>query len=190
MIAGLLLAAGGARRFGTQKLLAPLDGVPLVRHTAGTLAGAVDTLVVVVGHDAERVQRALSDLRPKIAVNKEWRGGLSMSLRVGARALPRDAESVVIALGDQPLGDSGVVHAVVEQWRVTGALIVAPRYYGTRGHPVLFARAVFPELERQTGDIGARGVIDRDLSRVVYVDIASPLPADIDTPEDLKRVQG
>ena len=189
MIAGLLLAAGGATRFGSQKLLAPLaDGIPLVRHTAITLRGGVDALVVVVGHDADDVTRALNGVDALIVRNDAWVEGLSTSLHAGVRALPTEADAAVVALGDQPFMDPGVVHAIVKQWKATGLPIVSARYAGTRGHPVLFDRAVFAELLEVAGDAGARGVIDREFARVAYVDVNAPMPADVDTPADLARL--
>jgi molybdenum cofactor cytidylyltransferase len=189
VIAGLLLAAGGATRFGSQKLLAPLaDGIPLVRQTAITLRGGVDALLVVVGHEADDVSRLLNGVDAVIVRNDAWAEGLSTSVRAGVRALPRAADAAIVALADQPFVDPALIHAIVEQWRATGAPIVSARYAGTRGHPVLFDRAIFAELLQVTGDAGARGVIEREPARVAYVDVNAPMPADVDTPADLARL--
>lgn len=189
MIAGLLLAAGAATRFGSQKLLAPLaDGVPLILQTARTLRAAVDELIVVVGHEAGAVARALDGSDATIVRNDEWADGMSTSLRAGVRALPIGAEAVVVALGDQPFLDPAIFQAVVREWKATGLPIVSARYAGTRGHPVLFDRAIFRELEQVTGDAGARAVIERDGGRVAFVDVNDALPLDVDTPADLARL--
>src|ERR1043166_9769001 len=95
MIAGVLLAAGGARRFGSQKLLARVDGEPLVRRSASVLAGAVDKLLVVVGHEREAVREALAGVPAAIVVNHHWPEGQSTSLRAGVEALPLQTEAVV-----------------------------------------------------------------------------------------------
>src|SRR5262245_14334874 len=116
VIAGLLLAAGGASRFGSQKLLAPLaDGLPLVRQTAMTLRGGVDLLVIVVGSEADAVGRVLVAVDATIVRNEEWAEGLSTSLRAGVRALPTDATAAIVALGDQPFVDPAVIHTMVAQ---------------------------------------------------------------------------
>ena len=186
MIAGLLLAAGGATRFGSQKLLAPLsDGRPLVWRAARALRDSVDALVVVVGCDADAVSRALVGIDATIVVNDAWADGLSTSLRAGVRALPANATAVVVSLGDQPLVDPAVQRAVIAKWRTTGVPIVSARYAGTRGHPVLFARSIFDELERVTGDAGAREVILREAARVAYLDVNTAPPIDVDSPADL-----
>lgn len=186
MIVGLLLAAGGARRFGSQKLVAQIGGVPIVRSAADALASGVDQLVVVTGSDSALVRDALAGVDARCVENAEWAGGLSTSLRAGILAVERDAAAVVIALGDQPGLDPELVRAVIDTWRATGKPIVATRYRGTRGHPVLLERAVFSEASGVRGDVGARMLIERDATRVAYVDVEADAPRDVDTPMDLE----
>lgn len=188
MIAGLLLAAGGSSRFGSQKLVAPLGGVAVVSHSASMLASVVDRAFVVVGAEAGAVERALDGLGLVIVRNRRWRDGLSGSLRAGVASLPADADAVLVALGDQPLVARETAEAVVTRWRAGGASIVAPVFRGERGHPVLFGREVFTELARVRGDVGAREVIQRDPARVALVQIAESLPVDVDTADDLRRL--
>jgi molybdenum cofactor cytidylyltransferase len=187
VIAGLLLAAGGARRFGSQKLVAPLDGAPLVRHAATALVRSTDALVIVIGHEAGAVRAALSDVDASIVENPDWKQGLSSSLRHGVAALPPDAEAVVVALGDQPRIDPLVVRSLIDRWRAGGMPIVAARYRGARGHPVLFARAVFPQLTTLRGDVGARTIFEQSPDQVGYVEVDGIVPIDIDTEEDLEK---
>lgn len=190
MIAGILLAAGGARRFHSQKLLAPLDGEPVVCHAARALAAATDVVVAVVGHEGERVGQALAERNLRVVDNAEWERGLASSLRVGVGALGDDVEAAVVALGDQPRIDPAVIDAVIAAWRDTGRPIVSASYRGTRAHPVLFARSVFGELAELDGDAGARLLIERSAERVVYVEVDAEVPRDVDTPEDLDALKG
>ncbi len=118
-------------------------------------------------------------------MNGDWASGLSSSLRRGVEALGPDVDAVVVALGDQPGIDPAVVRAVIARWRATEQPIVAVRYRGVQGHPVLFAQSLFVELAATTGDRGAKSVIGRSEERVAYVDVDAPAPPDIDTPEDL-----
>lgn len=185
MIAGLLLAAGGARRFGAQKLVQPHQGKPLVRHAAEALAASTDALFVIVGHEAEKVRSALDGVRCECIVNADWASGLAGSVRAGIAALPDHADGVVIALGDQPGIDARVVRALIERRRDGAPPIVASRYRGVRGHPVLFDRSMFPELAALEGDVGAKPVIERAGSRVAHVDVDSTPPPDVDTAADL-----
>jgi molybdenum cofactor cytidylyltransferase len=189
VIAGVLLAAGGARRFGSQKLVAAFAGVPLVRHAAGVLASATDSLVIVVGHEAEAVRRSLGDLDALIVENSEWSTGLASSIRCAVAAVPATTDAIIVALGDQPGIDSAVVERLIDRWRERGHAIVATRYRGQRGHPVLFDRSLFEELATLEGDVGARRLIDRSPDRVAYVDVDAPMPGDVDTPGDLDALQ-
>ena len=185
MIAGILLAAGGARRFGSQKLIARLGDVSVVHRSAAALAGATDALIVVVGSEADAVRAELSDLNARVVVNGDWAGGLARSLRAGVTAVDANIDAVLIALGDQPGLDPHVVRAVIDNWKASSAPIVAARYRGEQGHPVLFARSMFAELAALTGDRGAKPVIERDASRIAFVDVDAAAPRDVDTRADL-----
>ena len=189
MIAGLLLAAGGARRFGSQKLVVRAGGTALVRHAADALRASVDDLVVVVGSDAPLVRDALAGLDVQFVENGEWSSGLSTSLRAGIAALRHEIEAAVVALGDQPGLDPALVHAVIAAWRSSGQAIVTARYQGERGHPVLLDRRVFAEVSEISGDVGARVLMDRDPTRVAYVDVQQRAPRDVDRPADLAALE-
>ena len=189
VIAGLLLAAGGARRFGSQKLLAPLDGTAIVRRAAETLGAEVDELWVVVGCEGDAVRRALDGVATHVVDNPQWERGLSSSLAAGIRALPPGVDAVVIALGDQPTLDNEVIRQVIASWRTSSQPIVSARYRGTRGHPVLLDRRVFAEASSGSGDVGARDLIARDPSRVAFVDVNGDPPRDVDTKDDLSALE-
>ena len=190
MIVAVVLAAGASRRFGRQKLVQPVRGVPLVRASVDrVLAAGPERTIVVVGHDADAVRHALVGLDVQIVVNRHPDEGVSTSLRTGLAAVPSYAVAVLIALGDQPLDHDEIIPSLVS--RMGGdpdCAIVAPRYQGVQGLPVLFARRMFAELEAVTGDQGARSVIRAHPSRVAYVDFDFPMPPDVDTPADLERL--
>jgi len=96
-----------------------------------------------------------------------------------------DVEALVVAVGDQPGLDPGVMRSVITRWRETGLPIVSASYRGARGHPVLFARPVFAELLALQGDAGARLLIERSAERVSYVEVDAEMPPDVDTTEQL-----
>lgn len=202
MIVGILLAAGSARRFdGTQKMLAPVPNtngerpVPLVRLAVLGLCEAGLDHVVVLGRDAEAVRACVADLGSSFVVNPAFESGMSSSLRRGVEyALEHwpTADGLLIALGDQPLTGTGtgIVEVLVEHFRRPPnqgrrPLIVAPRYRGEIGNPVLFDRTLAPELVAIAGDRGARSVVERDPTRVCYVDFDRDAPRDVDTPDDV-----
>lgn len=204
MIAAVLLSAGRAQRFdGPQKLLAavPYEGgtVPLVRLSVlGLMEGGVQHILVVGGRDGALVRDCLAGLEVSFVLNEAFASGMSSSLRVGVQeAAQRWPESVgvLIALGDQPLVDSGIVAALLERVvararTASEPWIVAPRFRGTAGNPVIFSRALLSELLLLTGDRGARGIVERDPSRVDYVDFDREAPLDVDTLDDLADLTG
>ena len=189
MIVGLLLAAGGARRFGSQKLVAPLGAATVVKHAAESLARSTDELIVVVGSEAAMVARALHGVNATIVENLEWERGVSTSIRCGVAATKPETSALLIALGDEPLVNHEVTRAVISAWRATGKPIVVPRYGGESGHPALFEPSIFAELMKLDGDAGAKRVINRLADRVTYVDIVAERPLDVDEPADLSRLE-
>jgi len=190
-VAALILAAGASSRMGSPKQLLDWEGQPLVRAAAEVaLAARLEPLLVVVGGAQAAVADALAGLPLRIIANPDYAAGQSTSLRAGIAALGQDADAVVVLLGDQPFVTAAIVERLVAEWQASGAAIVAPTYAGQRGNPVLFARAVFPELLAVEGDQGARSVLAADRARVRLVAFDNPRPlADIDTPEDYARLR-
>lgn len=191
MIAGVVLAAGLSRRMGRPKLLLDLGGAPVLRHTLQqVLAAGLDEVVVVTGPDATLLAPALAGLAVRRATNPDPPAGQAGSVVAGVAALGPGVEAAVVALGDQPTVAPEVIRALVAAWRATGRPIAAPVYRDGRGNPVLFARAVFPELLALAGDAGARAVVAADPARVTLVPVDAPMPPDVDTPEDYARLRG
>jgi molybdenum cofactor cytidylyltransferase len=193
-LAVIVLAAGRSSRFataGAHKLLATIDGVPMVRRAvAAAVEAGVGSVLAVTGASAEQVTAALDGLGVRIVHEPAFAEGMSRSLRRGIEDAAPDVDAVLIALGDQPSMRPDAYRRVVEAWEATGAAIVVPRYaaFTAPGHPVLFSAATFGELRAIRGDVGAREVIDRDPARVVTVDLEWPAPRDVDTADDLDAV--
>jgi molybdenum cofactor cytidylyltransferase len=189
-VAAIILAAGASSRMGQPKQLLAWNGRPLVRGAAEVaLAAKLDPLLVVIGYAQAQVEEALAGLPLRLIANPDYAAGQSTSLRAGIDALGQAADAVVVLLGDQPFVTVAIVEQLVDEWHSSGALIVAPTYAGQRGNPVLFARAIFPELLTVQGDQGARTVLAADRARVRLVAFDDPRPlADIDTPEDYERL--
>lgn len=191
MIAGVVLAAGLSRRMGRPKLLLPIEGRPVIRHTVEGLAAAgLPDLVVVVPPDSTALRAALDGLAVRFAVNPVPDEGQAGSVVAGVAALGGDTTAALIALGDQPHVPRAVLEGLLERHRASGAPIVAPRYRDGRGNPVLFAASVFPELLRLRGDQGARAILEADAARVTLVPFDLPMPRDLDTPEDYESLRG
>ncbi len=190
-VAAVVLAAGAGSRFGGGKLLAKLDGGPLVEHVLGALERAsVDETIVVVGADAEKLREVCEPYGVRIVENPAWAGGQSTSVRTGLEALGPAARAAVVLLGDQPLVGAGAVERLVEAFE-EGADVAVATYGGRRRNPVLFSRDVWPSLlEDLSGDEGARGFLRRRPGLVMEVPCDGVGdPADVDTVEDLERVR-
>ena len=187
MITGIVLAAGRSSRIGRPKQLLPLHGEPLLRHTLrAILAASLDVVLVVLGHEAEAVRAAITDLPVRVAFNPAFALGQSTSVRAGLEALAPETEAAVFLLGDQPGVDPDVIDALSASWRTTHAPIVAPEYTGGIGNPVLIDRRVFPELRSLRGDRGANAIVRayRHQGRLGIVPVDRPAPPDVDTESD------
>jgi molybdenum cofactor cytidylyltransferase len=190
LIAAVVLAAGLARRMGRQKLLLEVQGSPIVRRAVEGVLPHVDDVVVVTGPADAAMPGALAGLRVRFAVNPHPEHGQGTSIAIGVAALGIETTAALVVLGDQPALPSSVVPSLIEAFRGTGNDIVAPIYRGLQGTPVLFGRAVFPELIALSGDAGARSVVEREARRVERVAFDFAMPLDIDTPEDYARLSG
>jgi len=189
--AAIILAAGGATRFGNAKLLLPWgDSTILGRVVDQALSAAdISDVIVVIGHERERTVAALEGRPVRIVHNEAWAEGQSSSVRAGLDALLPGTGAAVFLLGDQPGILPNVIDRLQQQHRQGLSAAVVPRYRGMRGNPVLFDRSVFAELALQRGDVGGRLLIERLGGRVRWVDFDLRPPGDIDTPDDYERLR-
>ena len=192
-IAAIVLAAGRSTRMGGRnKLLAEIGGKPLVRIAVEeALASRAKPVIVVTGHERERVEAALAGLPVKLVHNREFADGLATSVRTGIASVPAEADGAVICLGDMPQVDGGLIDRLIAAFDPEqGALGVVPTIDGKRGNPVLWSRRFFPDLMAIEGDIGARRLIGRYGEAVIEVPVTGKAAlVDIDTQEALAGVK-
>jgi molybdenum cofactor cytidylyltransferase len=149
----------------------------------------LDSVVVVTGHQAGAVEDALAGLPIQTLRNPGYREGQSRGLVAGVRAIEDSASAAIIGVADQPGLDGAIVRELVELYRLTQARLVAPRYAGIRGNPVLFDRSLFGELLEVKGDVGGRPVIARHAGEIAWLDVLdSRIGQDIDTGNDYERM--
>jgi molybdenum cofactor cytidylyltransferase len=188
-IAALMLAAGQSRRMGgPNKLLALVEGKQMVVHAVDALlASRADPVVVVTGHDQEKVQAAIGKRKVLWCHNPDYAEGLSTSLRAGLAALPEDAEGVLVALGDMPRIRPEQINRLIAAFSPTeGRGICVPTVRGKRGNPVLFSTRFVPEMLQLGGDVGARHLIGEHAEEVVEIEMDDDAALlDIDTPAAL-----
>ena len=190
MITGIVLAAGTSSRFGRTKQLLELEGKPLVQHAvdAATAAG-LDEVVVVLGHDAERVGASL--LLPasgRTVLNPSYEAGQSTSLIAGLNAAGPESDAAVVLLADQPGITPQHLRVLIDTFEAGRPSIVRLRFHDGPG-PALLSREVWDEARRLAGDTGAREIIAAHPGWVKEVEVDSDAPTDVDRPSDLDRLQ-
>lgn len=192
-IAGILLGAGQSSRMGgPNKLLAELDGKPLLRYAAEAAVSArLEEIILVTGHMAEAVSETVSDLDVNVVHNPDFADGMAGSIRAGVNALSEDVDAVIILLGDMPKIDVTVLTALIDQYRAKEThLIVTATADGKRGNPVLWDRRFFDELKTLSGDIGGRHLIADNPGFTAEVEIGAAARLDLDTPEAIRKAGG
>lgn len=193
-IAGIVLAAGSGSRMGKTKQLLPFGDTTLLgRVIFQALASQLESVTVVLGHDAEKIRRHIAgqfDLsRINIIVNKNFRYGQSTSLIAGITHLPSGIDGAMFLLGDLPLITPEIINHLIAAFQNSGALIAIPFYEKKRGNPVIISRVLFPQLNTLTADTGARVLFEKhkpDILKVPVNDAA--IVTDIDTPDDYKKL--
>jgi molybdenum cofactor cytidylyltransferase len=188
-IEGILLAAGESRRMGYPKPLLRVGDESFISQSAKLMLAALPRLIIVLGAHAERIRVAIpADSRIVVVDNPRWQAGQLCSLKAGLGAISPGADAVMVHLADHPLVLRSTFEQVVQEFTRGRAPIVIARHAGKRGHPLIFARSVLHELLDAPAEQGARAVVDRDASRVVYVDVEDPgVNLDLDTPADLRQ---
>ncbi len=187
-VSAVVLAAGQGKRFGALKQVLPWHGVPLVAHVVDQALACpdIESVVVTLGAGAGQVEAALAGRRVDLVRVPDWSEGQSRSVQAGLRAI-EDVSAVLFLLADQPGVSPALLAALIQRHRETLAPVVAPRYRGQRGNPVLFDRSTFPEFARLIGDVGARPIIQAHSDEIAWVDWPTPeITQDIDVAEDYR----
>lgn len=192
-VVGLLLAAGMSRRAGdVNKLLYKHVGKPLVQHVAQAMTDScVNSVLVVLGHEAQAVEKAIIQTAVAVSVNMDYERGLASSLVHGVSLL-YDADAVVVCLGDMPHVSSAVINLLIEAMHEhPDKSVFIPVCQGQRGNPVLITKERFEDILKLSGDQGARLLTQQQPETVfeVSTDMDGVL-LDYDTIEELNKLSG
>jgi len=185
-VRGMLLAAGASTRMGGMKQLLPFGSSSVVEHVVDTLlASRLEELVVVLGHEHERVARRLTGKRVRIALNPGYAQGMTSSVKCGLVALGVDARAALVALVDQPLITSSLVNTVIGAFWRSGKAICIPSYRGRRGHPVVFDLKYRDEILSLAGDAGLKEVWRAHPDDIHHVEVDTDVTLrDMNYPEE------
>jgi len=189
-VAGVVLAAGSSARMGRNKLLLELGGETVVRRAVrATVEAGLDPVVVVLGHEAQRVESELSGLPFLAVLNPDHAQGAGTSLRAGVRRAATEAGAIVVVLADMPFVCAGMIETLVERYRATGAPLVVSLYGDVEAPPILYDRSLFAELLSVRGESCAKQVVRRHKHEAATVAWPEDALRDLDVVEDYERVR-
>lgn len=188
-MAAVILAAGASRRMGSNKLLLPVDGEPMVRRAVRrALAAGLSPVVVVLGHESARVRAALDGLAVSFAESPDPTGPTSASLHAGLRALGPAPRAAVVLLADMVHVTEGMLRTLAESSSEGGAPLEVSRYGDVHAPPLLFTRGLWPELLAWHGEGCGKAVVRAHLAEAHVHDWPEALLRDVDTPADYEAL--
>jgi molybdenum cofactor cytidylyltransferase len=206
MVSAVVLAAGMSTRMGQNKLLLNFREKPLIVHAVDTLlASDIDEVIVVLGHEIEKVRdqlersiglanKAASGKPLRLTQNPDYQNGLSTSVRTGVEAVSRQANGIMIYLADQPLLEPEDVNRIVAGFAAAKEVnksIVVPFFRGERGNPVILDASLRDSILGIVGDVGCKGVIKRYPEKVYAIEMENDhVVRDVDDVQAFKRLAG
>ncbi|UCG46639.1 MAG: nucleotidyltransferase family protein [Phycisphaerales bacterium] len=186
MINAIVLAGGESKRMGRPKPLLRFEDTTFLGHIVSVLGHCdVEATTVVLGAEAETIGASVDLSGVKVVINEDYRMGQLSSLIAGMSGMSPETEAIVLCLVDHPFVTVEVVNRIVSKFRETGSRIIVPVFHGERGHPTLFARALFEELLNAPQDEGARHVLYSNEQSVLELETSEKgILIGIDTPDD------
>lgn len=191
MISLIVLAAGLSTRFGRNKLLEKVDNHTMIeRVVKSATSSKCDEVVVVLGHDAQKIKDVLKNFNCKFVFNEDYEKGQSYSVKAGVSAVVGYAEAVMVLPGDVALITPESINMVIEEYKRCKSPIVVASYKGRSGHPILFDKSLFKEImEISEETMGLKAVVNRHRQLIRKVEVGSDeVLIDIDSEEDFKKI--
>ncbi len=177
---------------GRDKALLPYGDSTFLAHLVALFLARLQPVMVVLGHHAERIRRALpSSPGLEVVINENYRAGQFSSLQAGLRALPPETAAAMVTLVDHPAVAGATLDALLERCAAGQPPLLIPRHDGRRGHPVIFSRLLIDEILALAPEASAKQVVHAHLGEAVLLDTGDPgVLRDIDTPEDYAPLSG
>jgi len=192
MLSLIVLAAGKSTRMhGRNKLLIKVEGRPIIRRVVeAALKSKVDEVIVVLGWEADKIQKALEDLPCRFVVNKDYEKGQSSSVKVGLKEISETTQAILILPGDIAKIDTSAINLVIDEYTRRKYPIIVAAHRGKPGHPILLDSQLFKEIEQiDEQSFGLKAVTKKHEGRIRFVEAGSSnVLRDVDTPDDLKHL--
>lgn len=189
-LAAAILAAGESRRMGTPKALLPYRGKTFAEHLLEiTSHPRVGIKRVIVGAHAEEISAKLRHSCVEIVINRDWQQGQLSSIQAAVRSLPAaETSGLLLCPVDHPLVSAALVASLIDAFDSKAKLVVLPAYRGKRGHPLIFAAALYPEILAASPEVGARQVVWAHANDVLELATEEEgVALNLNDPETLKR---
>ncbi len=190
-VSAIVLAAGLSSRMGeTNKLLAQVNGKSLLKHVLINLTKSdVDQIVVVAGHESEKIAQQISGPSIKLINNADFEKGLSTSIKAGIETIQSSCDAVLIMQADMPFVESNLFNQIISAFHNNDDIVI-PRYKGQIGNPLLWSSKYFEQLKQLSGDKGAKQILNDYKGAISYVDVDNiGILVDIDEPNSLVYFQ-
>ncbi len=187
-IAGIILAAGLSKRYGSPKVLLPFRGKPFLRHIAETaIMTGLYPVVIIAGSEIDRISKTVEDLPVMVAINQRWAQGQGTSVSEGIKNLPDKIGGAVFLLSDQPQITPTIIDTLIQTHRTTQKPIIVPVIDAKRANPVLFGKECFSKMAELDGDVGGRSLFNHfPVHEVPWYDTS--MLQDVDTQSDYQEL--
>jgi molybdenum cofactor cytidylyltransferase len=194
-VAAVILAAGESRRMGHPKALILQHGVPALQHLIDRLQDPrFVARRVVLGSHADEIRKQVRDDPRNFLVNSTWEQGQLSSLQIAIRSFDEaenGEDGILVWPVDHFLVTGVTIGALIQSFLSSEKLIVVPKFHDRRGHPVIFAKKLYPELLAAPIEVGARAVVRANANEILEVPTEEEaVVLNFNNPETLKRAIG